>query len=238
MNDITCKASADKGLVSPPMPEAPDPASLNQAIHLMESSEKQARLLPRLMKLLLASAVTNLLCLLIISALVWKICHTEHKYFATDEGRLVRLAPTNQPAWSQDDVIAYGNKVLMRAFNLDFVHYREQIASMAPDFSDGGYDGYVHALKSSNILDAIKKERMNLSSTTGAGVVVRTGRLSDGTWFWVLQYPVRMRLTGQTTSRPENAFIFEITIQRVDGRIKPAGMEISQTISRNAPRTP
>ncbi|EDK9668345.1 TPA: DotI/IcmL family type IV secretion protein, partial [Escherichia coli] len=29
-------------------------------------------------------------------------------------------------------------------------------------------------------------------------------------------------------------FVFEITIQRVDPRLKPSGMEIRQMISRNA----
>ncbi|EFG8941145.1 conjugal transfer protein TraM, partial [Escherichia coli] len=48
------------------------------------------------------------------------------------------------------------------------------------------------------------------------------------------QYPVRMRLVGQTTSKPEQSFVFEITIQRVDPRLKPSGMEIRQMISRNA----
>ena len=52
-----------------------------------------------------------------------------------------------------------------------------------------------------------------------------------------MQYPVRLRLVGQTTSKPEQPFVFEITIQRVDPRQKPVGMEIRQMISRNAPAT-
>ena len=83
-------------------------------------------------------------------------------------------------------------------------------------------------------LETIKKEKMNLTATTGAGVLVRQGQMSDGVWFWTFQYPVRMRLVGQTTSKPEQSFVFEITIQRVDPRLKPSGMEIRQMISRNA----
>ncbi len=83
-----------------------------------------------------------------------------------------------------------------------------------------------------------EKEKMNLTATTGAGVLVRQGQMSDGVWFWTFQYPVRMRLVGQTTSKPEQSFVFEITIQRVDPRLKPSGMEIRQIISRNTDRTP
>ncbi|MDC9131643.1 DotI/IcmL family type IV secretion protein [Escherichia coli] len=125
-------------------------------------------------------------------------------------------------------------KALATAFNLDFVHYRSQISSLSPRFSDEGFAGYVNALQASNILETIKKEKMNLTATTGAGVLVRQGQMSDGVWFWTFQYPVRMRLVGQTTSKPEQSFVFEITIQRVDPRLKPSGMEIRQMISRNA----
>ena len=41
-------------------------------------------------------------------------------------------------------------------------------------------------------------------------------------------------MVGQTSTRPEQAFTFEITVRRVDPRIKPGGMEISQMVSRNA----
>ncbi|EED9644117.1 TPA: DotI/IcmL family type IV secretion protein, partial [Escherichia coli] len=105
---------------------------------------------------------------------------------------------------------------------------------LSPRFSDEGFAGYVNALQASNILETIKKEKMNLTATTGAGVLVRQGQMSDGVWFWTFQYPVRMRLVGQTTSKPEQSFVFEITIQRVDPRLKPSGMEIRQMISRNA----
>nr|WP_250111061.1 DotI/IcmL family type IV secretion protein [Escherichia coli] len=106
--------------------------------------------------------------------------------------------------------------------------------TLSPRFSDEGFVGYVNALQASNILETIKKEKMNLTATTGAGVLVRQGQMSDGVWFWTFQYPVRMRLVGQTTSKPEQSFVFEITIQRVDPRLKPSGMEIRQMISRNA----
>ena len=77
---------------------------------------------------------------------------------------------------------------------------------------------------------------MNLTNSIGAGVVSKTGRLSDGTWVWVIQYRVSLQLVGQKTKRPEQKQLFEVTIQRTDPRVKYAGMEIRQIISRDAPR--
>lgn len=220
------------------VPPAPDPAVLAEAVRTMQKSEQRAALLPRMIKLSFNTSFALILSLLGNGIQYWRSATVERQYFATDNGRLVRLAPTSQPGWSQNEVMAFGSETLTSAFNLDFVHYRSQISSLSPRFSDGGFNGYVNALQTSNILDAIKKERMNLTGTVGAGVLVRQGRLSNGTWFWTFQYPVSLRLVGQTTSRPEQTFTFEITLQRVDPRLKPAGIEIRQMISRNAPSTP
>ncbi|MEL7630949.1 DotI/IcmL/TraM family protein [Pectobacterium aroidearum] len=210
--------------------------TLKNAINLMEKAEKRQNMAPDLMRNNLVLTIGLVASIILNASMFWSLTQKERDYFATDNGRLVRLAPTSEPAWSQDDVISFGSKALTQAFNLDFVHYREQVSSLAPLFSEEGHTSYIQALTSSNILDALRKDRMNLTATVGAGVVVRRGRLTDGTWFWTMQYPVRLRLVGQTTSRPEQPFVFEITIQRVDSSLKPVGMEIRQMISRNAPR--
>lgn len=231
MTNQTQPAPPVKGRAASPVD---DP--LKDAMRMMAKAEKRQQMAPELMKSNLRIGVALLVSVTLNAGLVWALIQQPRDYFATDSGRLVRLAPTSEPAWTQDDAIAFGSKALMRAFNLDFVHYREQVSSVAPFFSEDGHASYIQALTSSNIYDALRSERMNLTGTVGAGVVIRRGRLSDGTWFWTMQYPMRLRLVGQTTSKPEQPFVFEITIQRVDPRQKPVGMEIRQMISRNAPR--
>ena len=213
---------------------ASDP--LINAVSMMETAEQRQNNVPKLVQSNLTMSTALVISIIINAVLIFAIFQKERDYFATDNGRLVRLAPTSEPAWSQDDATAFGSQALTRAFNLDFVHYRGQVSSVAPLFSEDGHASYIQALMASNILDALRKDRMNLTATVGAGVVVRRGRLNDGTWFWTIQYPVRMRLVGQTSSRPEQPFTFEITIQRVDPGLKPVGMEIRQMISRDAPR--
>ncbi|WP_341349735.1 DotI/IcmL/TraM family protein, partial [Shigella sonnei] len=39
----------------------------------------------------------------------------------------------------------FGSMTLSEAFNLDFVHYRKQITTQAPRFSEAGFAGYVNA---------------------------------------------------------------------------------------------
>ncbi|SPW74114.1 Macrophage killing protein with similarity to conjugation protein [Escherichia coli] len=82
----------------------------------------------------------------------------------------------------------FGSMTLSEAFNLDFVHYRKQITTQAPRFSEAGFAGYVNALQASNILDTIKKEKFNLTTTIGAGTLVNQGQMEKRRL--VLEIPV------------------------------------------------
>ncbi|HDY3422199.1 TPA: DotI/IcmL/TraM family protein [Escherichia coli] len=168
--------------------------------------------------------------------LAWKVAHPPVHYFSTENGIITRIVPTDEPGWSQNDAIDFGARALRESFSLDFVHFREQTAAVRPYYSAEGYTGYIRGLESSNILSSVRDDRMNLTNSIGAGVVSKTGRLSDGTWVWVIQYRVSLQLVGQKTKRPEQKQLFEVTIQRTDPRVKYAGMEIRQIISRDAPR--
>lgn len=207
-----------------------------QALLLWKKALARENIAETLVKISLMLSATVLILAVGNAVLIWNVLNPPVKYFSTEDGRITEFIPTNEPAWTQNDAADFGSRTLMKALNLDFVHYREQISSVAPGFSEDGHGSYIQALEISNILSTIKNERMNLTASIGAGVVTKRGNLADGTWIWVIQYPVKLRLVGQATARPEQSFTFEVTIQRVDPRKKAAGMEIRQMISRNAPR--
>ncbi|HGV1645672.1 TPA: DotI/IcmL/TraM family protein [Escherichia coli] len=119
----------------------------------MKQSEQRANNVPALIKALLCTGTCLLISITGNAIQYWHSTNVEREYFATDNGRLVRLAPTSQPAWSQNDAMAFGSQALATAFNLDFVHYRSQISSLSPRFSDEGFVGYPESvLKSANTL--------------------------------------------------------------------------------------
>lgn len=207
------------------------------AILMMRKAEARADVASRLIRVTMMLAVISVVMAAMNGYLAWQVTHPPVKYFSTEDGRVIPLVPLDQPGWTQNDAVAFGSRTLMEALNLDFVHYRAQLSGVAPRFSADGYSSFIRALESSNVLSTVRNNRMNLTASTGAGVVVKSGHLQDGTFIWVIQYPVRLRLIGQDSARPELAFTFEITIQRTDPRLKPAGMEIRQLVSRNAPRT-
>ena len=174
------------------------------------------------------------ICLLIIAVLGYSVLNPPVKYFATQDGRVIPLTPTDQPAYSDADVTDFGNRVIREAFTLDFVNYRSQMNNLLPRFSDEGFRSYYAALTTSNVLASIKDKKMNMSVMTSPGVVVSKGTLENGVYAWKIQYPVKFKLTGQTTSLPEQSFVLSLLIQRTDPRLKNTGLEVSQLITYEA----
>lgn len=96
--------------LSSPSHPAPDPEILKSTIRAMKQSEQRANNVPALIKALLCTGTCLLISITGNAIQYWHSTNVEREYFATDNGRLVRLAPTNQPAWSQNDAMAFGSQ--------------------------------------------------------------------------------------------------------------------------------
>ncbi len=107
---------------SSPSHPAPDPEILKSTIRAMKQSEQRANNVPALIKSAFYVRAHVFLSVLLVTPFstgtqrMW----SANISLATDNGRLVRLAPTSQPAWSQNDAMAFGSQALATAFNLDF----------------------------------------------------------------------------------------------------------------------
>ncbi|EQB0377778.1 DotI/IcmL/TraM family protein [Serratia marcescens] len=203
------------------------------ALSLQRQRELGAAFAHRCLTVMLWLCVAMVLSLSLNGYLGWQVAHPPVKYFATENGRVTPIKPMNMPAFSSEDVAAFGADALRKGFTLDFVHYRSQMTRVEPLFSDQGFEGYNKALTSSNILAAVKSQRMNLSVDVAPGVIRSKGVLGDR-YTWEFQYPVTLKLDGQQTSTPAQRFIFTLRIQRTDVQEKPAGLEVTQMISTNA----
>ncbi|PHM37626.1 Dot/Icm type IV secretion system inner membrane complex IcmL/DotI [Xenorhabdus mauleonii] len=180
-------------------------------------------------------AASTFIAMIVIGCLVYAVLHPPVKYFATQNGRIIPLHPTNVPAYSDADVVDFGNKLILDAFTLDFVNYRAQMNRVIPRFSDEGFQNYHAAFTLSNVLSSIKDKKMNMSAMTSSGVIVSKGTLENGLYAWKVQYPTKLKLVGQVNSLPEQSFVISLLIQQVDPRLKNAGLEIGQLITYEAP---
>ncbi|MNM09890.1 Macrophage killing protein with similarity to conjugation protein [compost metagenome] len=180
------------------------------------------------------SCATSTGLIVVVAVLVWMVFNPPIKYFATENGRITPTYPTDKPAWSESAVRQFGADTISEAFTLDFVHYRNQMTSVSPRFSEEGFIGYNQSLTvGSNILALIRDKRMNLTNTSEPGVI-RSRGVINGRYTWEFQYPVTLSLQGQNSSSPPLRYIFTLRIQQADVQLKPKGLEVTQTITNNA----
>ncbi|WP_455865291.1 DotI/IcmL/TraM family protein [Pantoea agglomerans] len=211
-----------------------DTAAYEHALHAQHERTLGAEFARTCLKRLGWSLSLNVIQAIVIGVLMVIIFFLPREYFATEGGRITPLYPTDKPVWSESDVRQFGAETVSRAFTLDFVHYRDQMTAAAADFSEEGFTGYNQALTTgSNILALVRDKRMNLTNTVDPGVITRRG-VVGGRYTWEFQYPVTLRLQGQNTSTPALRYIFTLRIQQADPRLKPRGLEVTQTITNNA----
>ncbi|MDF3680579.1 conjugal transfer protein TraM, partial [Enterobacter hormaechei] len=87
MTKLTQPAPPAKGRATSP---AEDP--LNDAVKMMITAEKRQKMAPELMKSNLRLGTGLLISIILNAGLTWALIQQPRDYFATDSGRLVRLA--------------------------------------------------------------------------------------------------------------------------------------------------
>jgi len=211
----------------------PDAQTYAHALTAQHERALGAAFAHRCLSALIWSGSANVVLAMVAAVLIWMVYHPPTKYFATENGRLTQAYPLDQPAWSESDVSQFGADTIRDGFTLDFVHYRNQMTAVSPRFSEEGFVGDNQALTSANVLAAVRDKRMNLTTSTEPGVITSRGVI-NGRYAWEFQYPVTLRLQGQNSNSPPLRYIFTLRIQQADVRLKPQGLEVTQTITNNA----
>jgi intracellular multiplication protein IcmL len=214
--------------------EITDPTAYTYAVGAQHARSLGAAFAHRALAVAMWSCATSTGLIIVIAVLAWMVYHPSVNYFATENGRITQVYPTDKPVWSESEVRQFGADTISQAFTLDFVHYRSQMTTVSPDFSEEGFVGYNQALTvGSNILALVKDKRMNLTNSVEPGVITSRGVIG-GRYTWEFQYPVTLRLQGQNSSSPPLRYIFTLRVQQADVRLKPKGLEVTQTITNNA----
>lgn len=211
-------------------------APFMEALQLHKDRMLNAAFARKCLAVALVSVSFNLVQFPVNTWLAWQVAHPPVKYFATLNGSVLAQYPTSEPAYRDDDVIAFGDKVVRSAFQLDFKNFRTQISDQQQKFSEDGFRSYYSALTNSNLFSRVKTDKLLMSANvTRKGMIYRRGREGqDGPYIWEVQYPVTLSLDGQTRSLSPQNFIFTIRIQRTDVRLKPEGIEVASVVTRDA----
>jgi intracellular multiplication protein IcmL len=170
--------------------------------------------------------------LLVISNLYlgWHATHPDRQYFAADNGRIFPMIPMSQPYRKPSDVIQFAKDNVTRAFTMDFLNWRQQLEDVRPGYTRAGFKSFLDALKQSGVLDTVKEKRMNMSVSAGTGVLTKEGT-ENGTYQWIVELPIEVRLEGQTTRLPAQRFLTTVRIERITTLDSIEGIGVGQLVT-------
>jgi intracellular multiplication protein IcmL len=181
------------------------------------------------MNIIVAAAL--FLSIILNCVLGWFAVHPVREYFASDNGRLFPMVPLSAPYQKPANVIQFAKDTLSRAFTLDFLNWRQQLEDSRARYTKTGFRSYLDALKSSGVLEIVQKRRMNMTVTAGTGVLVKEG-IENGVYVWLVEVPIEVKLTGQTSELPSQKFRATVRIERIPTLDSIEGIGTAQLITR------
>jgi intracellular multiplication protein IcmL len=219
-----------------------DLASVARQLHSTEDvvlPATRAELGRRLMAWLARSSVklNFLLAVALVLSLIgnlllgWAAVHPVREYFGVDNGRIFPLIPLSRPYRKPPDVIQFAKDTLTRSFTLDFNNWQAELEDVRSRYDREGFKSYLLALQKSGILESVRSKRMNMSLTTGTGVLVKDG-LEDGVYVWYIEAPIEVKLAGQTSEMPPQRFRATVRVTRVPTLDSIEGIAVGQLITQ------
>lgn len=181
------------------------------------------------MNYILGTGLLVALCLLCVTT--WFAVHPLREYFASDNGRIFPMIPMSQPYRKPGDVIQFAKDTLTRSFTMDFENYRQDLEDNRPRYTRLGFKSYIDALQNAGILELVRQKRMNMSITAGTGVLVRDG-IENGVYFWTIEIPIQIKLTGQISELPTQRFLATVRVERIDTLDSIEGIGAAQLVTK------
>lgn len=128
------------------------------------------------------------------------------------DGRVYPLVPLSQPYVTQSSLFGFCDDALQASFTLDFKNWREQTNAAEPFYSQEGYKNYKTELDQQQFISRIIKEfRVSSVARRGAWVISDKRVLSNGVYFWRLEAPVYLTLSGKDGDVPfESVLVYDV----------------------------
>lgn len=113
------------------------------------------------------------------------------QYFATTaSGVLIKIHPLSDPTVPDDFVLQWTSDAIRKSFNLDYIHWREQLQSASENYTPDGWTYFSNALKSTNNLKTLVNLKMvSDAKITGAPQIIRKA-VVGGSFSWNIKIPL------------------------------------------------
>ena len=155
------------------------------------------------------------------------------RYFAVTDGlRIEQMQPLSKPAISQSGLFNWTTRTVTETFSLDFVHWRDQLMEVKPDYTEDAFGQLIGSLRDSGNLDMIKKKKLVLSSTVQRSPVVKAKGVVEGRMTWKLEFPVQFAYESSERVVSSQNLMCNVMVRRVPTTDHPRGIKIAQIVMK------
>jgi intracellular multiplication protein IcmL len=205
--------------------------SLDPALRAHEDRRQAKRTKDIVIGVTIMNALANLVLTVVVGCMAYFVMTPHRTYFAADNNRIIPMTPLSAPYRTPADVISFGKRTLEECFALDFSNYQGQLEGCRGRFTRPGFKSFIDGLQANGILAMIRDRRMNLTSSTGTGVLVADGP-EDGTYAWVIRFPLTLKLVGQTTEMPDQRLMATVRIRRIPTLDSVEGIGVAEVVTK------
>ncbi len=156
------------------------------------------------------------------------------QYFAsTTNGVVTKMYSLSEPILTSKFILEWASLATRKAFNLDFVHYEQQLDQAKPYFTPDGWEEFQKALKTSSLLGTVKGQKVVMSAIVSGTPVVLNRAVLHGRFTWTIQLPVLVSFSS-TSENQKKHLVVTMNVQRVPTLDASQGVQISDFEAQNA----
>jgi len=146
------------------------------------------------------------------------------QYFATNaQYQLIKWHPLSDPVFDDNYVLQWLSTAVQQAFNLDFIHWKQQLQEASNNFTPTGWHWFSSAFQQSGNLKTLTDLKMVSNVTvTGAPGMVKEGVL-QGSYVWEISIPILITYTSvqRVIQQPlkVTVYVTRVPVQYYPGQI-------------------
>lgn len=173
-------------------------------------------------------AVMSVVCvgLALVLAYMSMTMRDTRYYATTSTGVVTQLHALNEPVVTDQYMLQWSALAVRSLFNLDFVHYQDQLNQAKNNFTEAGWNKVEYALKTSGFLASITDNKLEANAVISGPAVVLNTAVYHGRYTWRVQMPVLVTYTSASESK-RTRFMVTMNVQRVPVLNAYKGIQIS-----------
>ncbi len=203
------------------------------ALGVAESLGDLRQALRRAQLTCLVLAAVTMVSLLALPLCLW--LRADPVYFGMSQDmKLLPLTPLSRPILNESALKNWVAEAVTHAFNLDFLHWREQLTEAREYFTPAAFTRFALSLDNEGHLPLLRQQRALMHAVVqGSPVITRSGVL-EGVMVWEFEVPLLLSYETSGGRIANNAITVVCQVRRVPVTDAPRGVAIASLVATRA----